>query len=250
MVLFNIWFYNLFDSGNSSCYRYTQKILHFRRNDRRSMDSPFLLWVSEISTFKSIFANEIQTFLSSTCIPCRTFFRIDNICAYSIMIVISALSIYAVGLGKLFVLELYLRGGFQLIACSKDLKNEIDNTNLIISELLICIWFYFYRLPKYISRYLNGFFFSKYIPDIEMTSTWNHVWRIIWCTLCRFIKSFWSKFASIRKAKIECEIRLILTNFPLVISTCMRIWLPVWYFLSLQRSIFCLDLLDFWLHKM
>lgn len=66
----------------------------------------------------------------------RTFVRIDNICAYSIMIVVSALSIYAVGLGKLFVLELYLRGGFNIIACSKDLKNEIDNTDFIISELV------------------------------------------------------------------------------------------------------------------
>lgn len=59
------------------------------------------------------------------------------------MIVVSALSIYAVGLGKLFVFELYLRGGFQLIACSEDLKNEIDYTDFIITELVFCIHFCF-----------------------------------------------------------------------------------------------------------
>lgn len=98
--------------------------------------------LSEIQTFKSITSSQFHIRIFSHTF--RTFVRIDNICAYSIMIVISALSIYAIGLGKLFVLELYLRGGFQLIACSKDLRNEIDNTDFVISELLFmqkAFWF-------------------------------------------------------------------------------------------------------------
>lgn len=89
----------------------------------------------------------------------RTFVRIDNICAYSIMIVVSALSIYAVGLGKLFVLEMYLRGGFQLIACSKDLKNEIDSTDFIISELLFCT--HFTCVPYVIGKRFKCPFFAN-----------------------------------------------------------------------------------------
>lgn len=126
----------------------------------------------------------------------RTFVRIDNICAYSIMIVVSALSIYAIGLGKLFVLELYLRGGFNIIACSKDLKNEIDNTDFIISELVLCIHFGSPSVIGNLFKILNHFI-CKHIPGIEMMLTFDCIYRIIWCTLCRFIKKFWSRFALI-----------------------------------------------------
>lgn len=60
LVLFNIWFHNLLNSGDSSCYRYTWPIFHHERNDRRSVDSPILLWVSTIPIIQ-YFCNQIQS---------------------------------------------------------------------------------------------------------------------------------------------------------------------------------------------
>lgn len=64
--------------------------------------------------------------------PNRIPFELNNLWKYSVVITLSALSIYGVALGKIIIHELYYRGGFQIIACAFDLSNEIKKTTSII----------------------------------------------------------------------------------------------------------------------
>lgn len=65
----------------------------------------------------------------------RTFFPINNVYGYSILVIASALSIHSVGLGKIFIQEVYLRAGFQIFACAEDLQNEIKQTTWLVHRL-------------------------------------------------------------------------------------------------------------------
>lgn len=60
-------------------------------------------------------------------------FQLDNFWKYSLVIGLSALSIYAVALGKIIIHELYYRAGFQIIASTMDLSEEIRATSSIIA---------------------------------------------------------------------------------------------------------------------
>lgn len=59
-------------------------------------------------------------------------FELNNFWKYSIVILLSSLSIYGVALGKIMVHELYYRGGFQIIACTSDLSTDISEITTII----------------------------------------------------------------------------------------------------------------------
>lgn len=95
------------------------------------MDSPILLCVSLYFNHKLfqtiIFSSEI--FLLNS-IP----FELDNLWKYSLVIILSALSIYGVALGKIIIHELYYRGGFQIIACTLDMSDQISEITSIIHE--------------------------------------------------------------------------------------------------------------------
>lgn len=62
----------------------------------------------------------------------------DNLWKYSVVIMLSALSIYAVALGKIIIHELYYRAGFLIIASTMDLSCEILQTTSIIHKLVFC----------------------------------------------------------------------------------------------------------------
>lgn len=155
LVFLGIRFHHMLNIGHSSGHCNIQELFHIGRIDRGSMDQTILLRVRFFIQNLIYFQGKLYSMF----VLIRTFFRIDNLWAYSVMIVISALSIYAIGLGKLFILELYLRGGFQLIALTEDLNHEIRNTNSIIAKylsynhfvpsslILVFIWYNF-QLPK------------------------------------------------------------------------------------------------------
>lgn len=66
--------------------------------------------------------------------PNRIPFELNGWWKYSLVIVLSTLSIYGVAFGKIIIHELYYRGGFMIIACTVDLDNQIIETNNVIQK--------------------------------------------------------------------------------------------------------------------
>lgn len=67
-------------------------------------------------------------------------FELNNLWKYSLVIILSALSIYGVALGKIMIHELYYRGGFQIIACTLDMSHQILEITAIIQKWAQFAW--------------------------------------------------------------------------------------------------------------